>query len=53
MTTVQVKIPVFSLKHRPLNWLTIASAGAALAALVYYVTDSRELLGVSIREKPL
>lgn len=53
MTTVQVKIPVFSLKHRPLNWLTIASAGAALAALVFYVTDSRELLGVSIWEKPL
>jgi len=41
------------LAHRNLNVLSIASALGAVVALVLYFLDSRELLGVSIWEKPL
>ncbi len=39
--------------HRNLNILTVASAIGAAVVLVLYFMDSRELLGVSIWEKPL
>jgi len=42
-----------NLTHRNLNILSIASALGAVVALVLYFLDSRELLGVSIWEKPL
>ena len=42
-----------SLAHRPLNALAAAAAVGALIAGVLYATDPRELLGVSLWEKPL
>lgn len=39
--------------HRPLYWLTIASAIASAVILVPYILDDRQLLGVSVWEKPL
>jgi len=42
-----------SLAHRPLNMLAAAAAVGVLIAGVLYATDPRELLGVSLWEKPL
>ena len=39
--------------HRPLYWLTLITAIASLAILVPYLVDDRQLLGVSVWEKPL
>ena len=39
--------------HRPLYWLTLITAIASLVILVPYLVDDRQLLGVSVWEKPL
>lgn len=53
MTTVAAKRPAFTFGHRPLNWLTAASIVGSLVVVVLHFTDGRELLGVSVWEKPL
>lgn len=53
MTTVEARRSTFTLGHSPLNWLTGASVVGSLVVLVLYFIDSRELLGVSVWEKPL
>lgn len=44
---------IFSLDHRPLNAVAVASFVGALVAGVLYFVDTRELLGVPLWEKPL
>jgi hypothetical protein len=53
MTTPAARRPALALGHRPLNWLAAASVVGSLVVTVLYFTDSRELLGVSVWEKPL
>ena len=53
MNALRERLPSFTFAHKPLNWLSIASAVGAAIALVLYVVDPRELLGVSVWEKPL
>ena len=53
MTKVVATFPAFTLGHRPLNWLTAASIVSSLVVVGLYFTDGRELLGVSVWEKPL
>lgn len=53
MNALSEKLPSFTFGHTPLNWLSLASAVGAVIALVLYVVDPRELLGVSVWEKPL
>ena len=53
MTTWMKTFPAFSLAHRPLNGVAVASlAGVAIVA-VLYIVDPRELLGVPLWEKPV
>lgn len=53
MTALVHKLPGQRFGHRPLNWVSVASAAASVVAVVLYFTDSRELLGVPLWEKPL
>jgi len=53
MTSSTKALPSFSLAHQPLNWLSAASLGGIVVAGVFYAIDPRELLGVSLWEKPL
>lgn len=53
MNAVKQKFPSFTFSHAPLNWLSAASAIGAAIAVVLYAVDPRELLGVSVWEKPL
>jgi hypothetical protein len=53
MTSFTAALSSHSFAHRPLNWLALASIAGATIIGVFYLFDTRELLGVSLWEKPL
>ena len=53
MTRFTSTLSSYSFSHRPLNWLALASIAGAIIVGVFYLFDTRELLGVSLWEKPL